>query len=309
MRLTIRIISLMIFPINLMEVRRSLLSSKTVLMLLVLQLRLVLFLLVIFSKLLEAPINIRCLRMQESHQSHLLVLLSRIHLTSELLQSCGGVIVSVGSTEGFGYQPLVAAGGTAAVSIAGTIQSISIGNSGSGYRPGAQTVNVGVATTSLTGSNRLNIGTASISGGHIVSVAITNPGTGYTSTEPPVVIFDDPISYSDIPLVYSSSSSGNGSGAKASVNMRSGYHEISFNSQIEAGEVTLSTSVIGISTYHKFRNAERIIYNPDGQQAIGGITTDGSYLCLQCPIHHSHYTILKMMRYLELILLPSHPSD
>ena len=59
--------------------------------------------------------------------------------------------------------------------------------------------------------------------------------------------------------------------------MRGDYHEVSFNSQIEAGEVTLSTSVIGISTYHKFRNAERIIYNPDGQQAIGGITTDGSY--------------------------------
>ena len=59
--------------------------------------------------------------------------------------------------------------------------------------------------------------------------------------------------------------------------MRSDYHEVSFNSQIEAGEVTLSTSVIGISTYHKFRNAERIIYNPDGQQAIGGIATDGSY--------------------------------
>jgi hypothetical protein len=31
----------------------------------------------------------------------------------------GGVIVSVGSTEGFGYQPLVSAGGTATVSVAG----------------------------------------------------------------------------------------------------------------------------------------------------------------------------------------------
>ena len=59
----------------------------------------------------------------------------------------GGIIVSVGSTEGFGYQPLVSAGGTAIVSIGGTIESISIGNSGSGYRPGIQTVNVGVKTS------------------------------------------------------------------------------------------------------------------------------------------------------------------
>ena len=156
---------------------------------------------------------------------------SAVSNTSDIRTSTvpvGGVIVSVGSTEGFGYQPLVAAGGTAAVSIAGTIQSISIGNSGSGYRPGAQTVNVGVATTSLTGSNRLNIGTASISGGHIVSVAITNPGTGYTSTEPPLVIFDDPLSYSNIPLVYSSSSSGNGSGAKIDIVVGQGSSVIDF---------------------------------------------------------------------------------
>jgi len=62
----------------------------------------------------------------------------------------GGVIVSVGSTGGFGYQPLVAAGGTVTVSTAGTIQSISVGNSGSGYRVGVQpTVNVAIQTSSL----------------------------------------------------------------------------------------------------------------------------------------------------------------
>ena len=46
----------------------------------------------------------------------------------------GGVIVSVSSTEGFGYQPLVSAGGTAIISGLGTVSSISIGNTGSGYR-------------------------------------------------------------------------------------------------------------------------------------------------------------------------------
>ena len=60
------------------------------------------------------------------------------------------MIVSVGSTGGLGYQPLVAAGGTAIISAAGTITSISIGNSGSGYRVGVQTtVNVGLQTLIL----------------------------------------------------------------------------------------------------------------------------------------------------------------
>jgi len=141
----------------------------------------------------------------------------------------GGIILSVGSTSGFGYQPLVSAGGTAIVSSGGTIQSISIGNSGSGYRSGIQTtVNVGVATSSTGIPNIEFIGTASISGGHIVSVAITNPGTGYTTSNPPIVIFDAPLSYSNIPLIYSSSSSGVGTEATANIVVGQGSSVISF---------------------------------------------------------------------------------
>jgi hypothetical protein len=140
----------------------------------------------------------------------------------------GGIIVSVGSTEGFGYQPLVSAGGTAIVSIAGTISAISIGNSGSGYREGVQVVNVGVGT-STTGTPSIEfIGTASVSGGHVVSVAITNPGTGYTSSNPPYVVFDDPLSYSNIPLIYSSGSSGNGVQAKVDIVVGQGSSVIDF---------------------------------------------------------------------------------
>lgn len=130
----------------------------------------------------------------------------------------GGVIVSVGSTEGFGYQPLISAGGTATVSGLGTISSISIGNSGSGYRTGVQTVRVGVAT-SATGTPSIHfVGTAIVSNGNVVSIAITNPGTGYTSTNPPYVIIDDPLSYSNLPLIYSSSSS-TGIGTQATVDI------------------------------------------------------------------------------------------
>ena len=105
----------------------------------------------------------------------------------------GGVIVSVGSTEGFGLQPLISAGGTAVVSAAGTIQSISIGNSGSGYRIGVQTtVNVAIQTGTNNQPQLIGIGTAAITDGHITGIAITNSqviyipkniyDVGYTST-------------------------------------------------------------------------------------------------------------------------------
>ncbi len=141
----------------------------------------------------------------------------------------GGVIVSVGSTEGLGYQPLVAAGGTAVVSGLGTISSVSIGNTGSGYRSGIQTVvNVGVQTLSTGVPNIEFIGTAAISGGHIVSIAITNPGTGYTSTNPPTVVIDDPLSYDNMPLFYTSASSGVGSEARANIVVGQGSSVIDF---------------------------------------------------------------------------------
>jgi hypothetical protein len=163
----------------------------------------------------------------------------------------GGVIVSVGSTEGFGYQPLVSAGGTATVSVAGTISAISIGNSGSGYRSGVQVVNVGVALSSTSTPTIEFIGTASVSNGNIVSIAITNPGTGYTSTNPPYVVFDDPLSYSNIPLVYSSGSSGVGTQAKVNIVVGQGSSVIDFeiiNTGYGYGDGQILTVPIGGAT-------------------------------------------------------------
>ena len=141
----------------------------------------------------------------------------------------GGLIISVGSTGGLGYQPLVSAGGTAVVSIAGTISSVSIGNSGSGYRSGSQIVNVGVTTQNTDIQSIEYIGTATISDGHITGVAITNPGVGYTSSNPPIVIFDSPLSYSNIPLEYSSDSpSGVGTEATVDITVGQGSSVIDF---------------------------------------------------------------------------------
>jgi len=132
----------------------------------------------------------------------------------------GGVLQSVGSTEGHGYQPLVAAGGTAVVSTAGTIASVSIGYSGRGYRSGiGQTVNVGVGTTSLTTPNTQWVGTATIgSNGTLTGVAITISKGGYSQTVPPFVVIDSPLSYTNIPLEYSSDSTA-GVGTNATVDI------------------------------------------------------------------------------------------
>ena len=124
----------------------------------------------------------------------------------------GGSIISVGSSQGFGYQPLVTAGGSAGIASDGTIESISVGNTGSGYRSGIQTVNVSVY-------NDFNdievVGSANVLDGHVTDYIITNPGSGYTSTTPPKIIVDAPLSYNNIPLVYSSTSSGSGIGTGA----------------------------------------------------------------------------------------------
>jgi hypothetical protein len=73
------------------------------------------------------------------------------------------------------------------------------------------------------------IGTASVSNGNIVSIAITNPGIGYTSSNPPIVVFDSPLSYSNIPLVYSSQSQlGIGTGAVIDIVVGQGSSVILF---------------------------------------------------------------------------------
>lgn len=84
----------------------------------------------------------------------------------------GGIIVSVGSTDGYGFQPLVAAGGTAVVSSAGTITAIGIGLTGSGYRSGLQTVGVAIQTRSVGIASYTYVGTATVTDGHVTDVTV-----------------------------------------------------------------------------------------------------------------------------------------
>ena len=126
--------------------------------------------------------------------------------------------------------------------------------------------------------------------GKLDEIEVVSPGSGYDVVTPPLLnisdsvgtgatgyvavngileeikIVDPGFDYETTPVI--TITGGNGSGAKAFANMKQSYHEVSFNSQAEGGEVTLSTSIIGLGTYHKFRNAERIVYNPDGQRDL-----------------------------------------
>ena len=127
----------------------------------------------------------------------------------------GGILMEVGSKPGFGYQSLVGAGGTATVS-GGAVTAVSIGNSGSGYRSGLQTVKVGVQTYSNGIPNIHYVGIASVVGGHVTSITINDGGSGYST--PPEVVIDAPLPYDNIPLIYSSTSTA-GIGTLATVDI------------------------------------------------------------------------------------------
>jgi hypothetical protein len=186
----------------------------------------------------------------------------------------GGFIVSIGSTEGGGYQPLIGAGGTVTVSTAGTITSVSIGNSGSGYRSGLGTVFVGVQTSSIGTPNIQIIGKATVSGGNVTGVTITNPGSGYTSTNLPELVIDDPASYTNIPLVYSGSSvQGVGQSATIDIQVGAGGSVVDYqlkqegfaygNGEILTVPVGGATGIPTSGTFSEFQITVDEIYQDD----------------------------------------------
>lgn len=147
----------------------------------------------------------------------------------------GGVISSVGSSEGFAYQKLKVASASPTLSPSGTIQSIEINDSGSGYRPTIQNpINVYAKTGDFNNELIVKVGEAVVgedinNKGRIVSINITNPGSDYSVENSPEIIIDQPLNYTNIPLVYSSSSQpGVGTGAKIDVVVGQGSSIISF---------------------------------------------------------------------------------
>ena len=137
--------------------------------------------------------------------------------------------------------------------------------------------------------------------GSLKSIEVTSPGFDYDVINPPTLSITDEVGtgatgyvsvkgflnsirvvdpgfdYVSTPII--TISGGNGSGASASVNLKSIIHSATFNSQQKSNQISLGStqSVIGFSTFHKFRDSEQVIYKTDGQNGIGGITTEASY--------------------------------
>ena len=91
-------------------------------------------------------------------------------------------------------------------------------------------------------------------------------------------IIDPGFDYKETPTVKITG--GNGSGARVSVNMEKLDHSVPF--QADSPRIGLETdsslpSTIGFTTYHKLRNAERVVYVTDNQEVIGGLTTSATY--------------------------------
>jgi len=109
----------------------------------------------------------------------------------------GGVIVSLGSTSGLGFAPLVGASVTAVVGAGGSIVSVGLGTTdrvGSGYYG---TVSIGLSETSHSvglGSTAIILATVGVGG--TLSFTVSYGGTGYTN---PQVTIPDP-SYSNLPV-------------------------------------------------------------------------------------------------------------
>jgi len=121
------------------------------------------------------------------------IIISPIYVNQNQLPR-GGQIISLGSTNGLGYSPLVGAAVTPVVGSGGSIVSVGLGTTdivGSGYRG-----TVSIAVTSLTG-NGANI-SAVVGAGGSLTFNIINGGSGYATTNT-VVQIPDP-SYSDLPI-------------------------------------------------------------------------------------------------------------
>ena len=117
------------------------------------------------------------------------------------------------------------------MSAAGTVESVSIGNSGSGYRVGLQT---NILVKARGSSGIVTIGKANVSAGIVTSVTITNGGgSGFSQLSPPDLEFEKPLNYENMRLVGSST------GIGASVSVRVGGIKIIISSKLQTSDTII----------------------------------------------------------------------
>ena len=184
----------------------------------------------------------------------------------------GGIIVSLGSTSGLGFAPLVGASVTAVVS-SGAIQSVGFGSTdilGSGYYN-----HVSVAITDTTGSGAIITPTIGIGG--TLSFTVIDGGSGYTN---PKIIVSEP-SYSNLPVtgvfrVGVGSTSLTGIGMSISLEVGPTYRTGIGSTYFEVKSFSLSKSGYG------FKNGDII-------KPVGLVTALG----LNSPLEEFEITILE----------------
>ena len=91
-------------------------------------------------------------------------------------------------------------------------------------------------------------------------------------------IVDPGFDYEEVPTIKITG--GNGSGARVSVNMENIDHSSDFYSYsplVGLGTTGTLASTIGFNTFHKFKNAEEVVYITNNQDVVGGLTTSATY--------------------------------
>ena len=135
--------------------------------------------------------------------------------------------------------------------------------------------------------------------GKINSLTISSGGDDYDIVNPPILSIQDSIGvgatgivnvkgnlkrieildpgfdYVTNPIV--TITGGNGSGATAEVNTKFITHSVSFFATADNPQVGLSSDTIGFTTFHKFRESEKVVYKADGQTVIGGLSSDAEF--------------------------------
>ena len=137
--------------------------------------------------------------------------------------------------------------------------------------------------------------------GKIEKIDVSSPGNGFDVINPPDLVVTDPVGtgatgfiavsgtlreiqlidrgfdFTETPTV--SITGGNGVNARALVNTKLISHSVEFFSDVQSNRVAIGAadSTIGFSTYHKFRNGEEVVYKPNSQQVVGGLSTSATY--------------------------------
>ena len=86
-------------------------------------------------------------------------------------------------------------------------------------------------------------------------------------------VIDGGFDYVDIPIIKITG--GNGTGAEAKANLVTFKHEVDIIPIPKF--IDLTNNIISFSTYHKFRDYEKVIYDTNGNPSIGGISTLSEY--------------------------------